>query len=81
MLEDTIGKAKDIKGERVKLLGERVIIESEKPLDKNKIPFPLRLAKPNMEAQFNKFVTCLSRFSLISPLQMFCLKCLYMLSF
>jgi len=40
-LEDTIAKAKDIKVESVKLLGENATIEGEKPLDKPKVPFPL----------------------------------------
>jgi len=42
--------AKDIKGESVKLLGENTTIEGEKPLDKLKVPFPLSLARPNLEA-------------------------------
>jgi predicted nucleic acid-binding Zn-ribbon protein len=49
-LEDTISKAKNIEGGSVKLLGEKSIKESEKPLDNSKVPFPLRLAKPNLEA-------------------------------
>jgi len=49
-LEDNIAKAKYINGESVKLLGENAIIEGEKPLDKPKVPFPLSLAKPNLEA-------------------------------
>ena len=60
-IEDTIAKAKNIEGESVKLLGEEAIIEGEKPLDKPKVPFPLRLAKPNLEAQFNKFVDMLKK--------------------
>ena len=66
-LEDTIAKAKDIKGESVKLLGDRVIIEGEKPLDKTKTLFPLRLAKPNLEAQFNKFVNMLKNICINIP--------------
>jgi len=67
MLEDTIAKAKDIKGNSVKLLDERAIIESEKPLDKKKIPFPSRLAKPNLETQFNKFVNMLKKICINIP--------------
>ena len=67
-LEDTIAKAKDIKGESVKLIGERAIIEGEKPLDKTKVFFTLNLAKPNLEAQFINLLTCLRIFALISPL-------------
>jgi hypothetical protein len=37
-LEETIAKAKDIEGESVKLLGEKTVIESKKPLDKTKAP-------------------------------------------
>jgi len=66
-LKDTIAKAKDIKGESVKLLDERAIIEGEKPLDKTKTPFPLRLAKPNLEAQFNKFVNMLKKICINIP--------------
>jgi len=80
-LEDTIAKAENIEGECVKLLGEKAIIESEKSPDKTKVPFPLRLAKPNLEAQFNFFLICSRRFALIFPLRKFCLRCLYMLSF
>jgi len=66
-LEDIIAKAKDIKGESVKLLDERAIIEGKKPLDKTKTPFPLRLAKPNFEAQFNKFVNVLKKICINIP--------------
>jgi len=60
-LEDTIAKARTIEGESDKFQGEKVIIESEKLLDKSKVPFPLRLAKPRLEAQFNKFVNILKK--------------------
>jgi len=66
-LEDTIAKAKDIKGESVKLLGENAIIEGKKPLDKPKVPFPLSLAEPNLEAQFNKFVNVLKKICINIP--------------
>jgi len=66
-LEDTIAKAKDIKGESVKILGENAIIEGEKPLDKLKVHFPLSLAKPNLEAQFNKFVNILKKICINIP--------------
>jgi len=66
-LEDTIAKAKDIKGESVKLLGENAIIEGEKPLDKPKVPFPLSLDKPNLEAQFNKFVNIIKNICINIP--------------
>jgi len=66
-LEDTIAKAENIKGESVKLLAEKAIKESEKPLDKPKVPFPLRLAKPNLEAQFNKFVDMLKKICINIP--------------
>jgi len=66
-LEDTFAKAKDIKGESVKLLGERAMIEGEKPLDKTKVPSPLRLAKLNLEAQFNKFVNMLKKICINIP--------------
>ncbi|KEH27889.1 hypothetical protein MTR_5g048600 [Medicago truncatula] len=35
-LEETVAKAKSAKGESAKLLGEKDVIESEKPLEKNK---------------------------------------------
>jgi len=66
-LEETITKAKDIKGGSVKLLRENVMIEGEKPLDKPKVPFSLSLAKPNLEAQFNKFVNILKRICINIP--------------
>ncbi|KEH26712.1 hypothetical protein MTR_6g471720 [Medicago truncatula] len=58
-LEETVAKAKNTKGESVKLLGENDVIESEKPLDKTKTPSPLRLAKLYLQAQFNKFINIL----------------------
>ena len=67
-LEETITKAKDIKGGgSIKLLSENVAIESEKPLDKPKVPFSLSLAKPNLEAQFNKFVNILKKICINIP--------------
>ena len=66
-LEETITKAKDIKGGSVKLLSENVAVEGEKPLDKPKVPFPLSLAKPNLEAQFNKFVNILKKICINIP--------------
>jgi len=66
-LEETIAKTKDIKGESVKLLGENDVIESKKPLDKTKTPSPLRLAKPNLEAQFNKFFNILKKICIKIP--------------
>ncbi|KEH15433.1 transposable element protein, putative [Medicago truncatula] len=66
-LEETIAKAKGIKGESVKLLGENDVIESEKPLDKTKAHSPLRLAKLNLEVQFNKFVNILKKICIKIP--------------
>ena len=37
-------------------------MESEKHLDKSKIPLPLGLAKPCLEAQFKKFINILKIF-------------------
>ena len=64
-LENLVKKSKIIEGEieSNKPLSEEVIRESKKPLDspthKPEIPFPQRLAKPNSEAQLNKFVDML----------------------
>jgi len=66
-LEETITKAKDIKGGSVKLLSENVAVEGEKPLDKPKVPFSLSLAKPNLEAQFKKFVNILKKICINIP--------------
>jgi len=66
-LEETIAKAKDIKGESVKLLGENATIEGEKPLDKPKVPFQLSLARPYLEAQFNKFFNILKKICINIP--------------
>ena len=66
-LEDTIAKAENLEGESIKLLGEKTIKESEKPLDKTKVPFPLRLAKLNLEAQFNKFVDMFKKICINIP--------------
>jgi len=60
-LEDTVVKARTIEGESDKFQGEKAIIESEKLLDRFKIPLPLRLAKPCLEAQFKKFVNILKK--------------------
>jgi len=66
-LEETITKTKDIKGGNVKLLSDNVTVEGEKPLDKPKVPFSLSLAKPNLEAQFNKFVNILKKICINIP--------------
>ncbi|KEH15881.1 hypothetical protein MTR_0467s0020 [Medicago truncatula] len=66
-LEETVAKAKSIKGESVRLLGKKDAIESEKPLDKNKAPSPLRLTKLNLEAQFDKFVNTLKKIYIKIP--------------
>jgi len=66
-LEETITKANDIKGGNVKLLIENVAVEGEKPLDKPKVLFSLSLAKPNLEAQFNKFVNILKNICINIP--------------
>ena len=66
-LEETITKAMDIKGGSVKLLSENVTIEGEKLLDKPKVPFSLSLVKPNLEAQFNKFVNILKKICINIP--------------
>jgi len=66
-IEETIAKSKNIEGKSVKLLGEKAMIEGEKPLDKTKVPFPLRLVKPNLEAQFNKFVDMLEKICINIP--------------
>ncbi|KEH19535.1 hypothetical protein MTR_8g463500 [Medicago truncatula] len=67
-LEETVAKAKSAKGESVKLLGEKDVIESEKPLDRNKALSPLRLVKLNLEAQFNKFLNILKKICIKIPL-------------
>jgi len=43
------------------------MIEGDKPLDKPKVPFPLSLARPNLEAQFNKFVNILKKICINIP--------------
>ncbi|KEH33337.1 hypothetical protein MTR_3g435910 [Medicago truncatula] len=58
-LEETITKAKSVKRESVKLLGEKDAIKT--PLDKNKNLNPLRLTKLNLEAQFAKFLNILKK--------------------
>ncbi|KEH41658.1 hypothetical protein MTR_1g053420 [Medicago truncatula] len=64
-IEETVAKAKSVKGESVKLLGEKDVIE--KPLDKNKALFLLRLTKLNLEAQFNKFLNILKKICIKIP--------------
>ncbi|KEH22256.1 hypothetical protein MTR_7g035225 [Medicago truncatula] len=66
-LEETVAKTKSIKGESVRLLGKKDVIESEKSLDKNKAPSPLRLTKLNLEAQFDKFVNTLKKICIKIP--------------
>jgi len=66
-LEDTVVKARTIEGESDKFQGEKATIESENPLDKSKIPLPLRLAKPCLEAQFKKFVNILKKICIKIP--------------
>jgi hypothetical protein len=56
-LGETIAKVKNIEKESVKLLGEK----TEKPLDETKVPSLLKLAKLNLEGQFNKFVNILKK--------------------
>jgi len=58
-LEETVAKPKTTQGESVKLLGKNDVMESEKQRDKSKIPLPLGLAKPCLEAQFKKFINTL----------------------
>jgi len=43
------------------------VIESKKPLDKTKASSPLRLAKLNLEAEFNKFVNILKKICIKIP--------------
>lgn len=64
-LEETITKAKSVKGESVKLLGEKDAIKT--PLDKNKTLNPLRLTKLNLEAQFAKFLNILKKICIKIP--------------
>ena len=70
-LEDPVKKSKNIEGEveSNKPLSEEVIRKSKKTLDspthKPKIPFPQRLAKPNLEAHFNKFVNILKKINIL----------------
>jgi len=51
--------------------GEKAIGESEKPIVptpyKPKIPFPQRLDKPNLDAQFKKFVDMLKKIYINVP--------------
>ncbi|KEH37835.1 hypothetical protein MTR_2g449670 [Medicago truncatula] len=64
-LEETVAKAKSVKGESVKLLGYNDAIY--KPLDENKALSPLRLVKLNLEAQFNKFLSILKKICIKIP--------------
>jgi len=66
-LEDTVVKAKIIEGESDKCQDEMAMIESKKPLDKTKIPLPLRLAKPFLEAQFKKFINLFKKICIKIP--------------
>ena len=66
-LEDTVVKDRKVEGESDKFQGEIAMIESEKQLDKTKVPFPLRLAKPCLEAQFKKFVNILKKICINIP--------------
>jgi len=83
-LEDPVVKAKTNEGEieSEKPQSEKAVVESEKPktppLYQPKIPFPQRLAKPNLDAQFKKFVDMLKKMFLLLKL---CLKCLSMQNF
>jgi hypothetical protein len=58
-LGDTIAKVQNIEEENVKLLGEKTMVETEKPLDKTQTPSPLDIAKLKLEGKFEKFVNIL----------------------
>jgi len=60
-LEDTVVKVRTIEGESDECQGEIAMIESEKQLVKSKIPLPLGLAKPCLEAKFKKFFNILKK--------------------
>jgi len=66
-LENTVVKARTIEGESDKCQGEIAMIESEKLLDRTKIPLPLRLAKPCLEAQFKNFINILKKMCIKIP--------------
>ena len=66
-LKDTVVKARTIEGESDKFQGEIAMIKSDKPLEKSKIPLPLRLAKPCFEEQFKKFVNILKKICINIP--------------
>jgi len=68
-LDETVAKAKTTQGESVKLPGENDVMESEKQHDKSKIPLPLGLAKPFLEAQFKKFINILKKICIKSPFE------------
>lgn len=76
-LEDPIGKTKTNEGEKEsdKTQSEEVKKPSAPPQYKPKIPFPQRLSKSNLDAQFKKFVDMLKKSTLMFQL---CLKCLSM---
>jgi hypothetical protein len=63
-LGETIAKVKNIEQESVKLLGEKTV----KSLDETQAPSPLKLAKLNLEGQFNKFVNILKKICIKIPL-------------
>jgi len=76
-LEDPVVKTKTNKGEieSEKLQSEKAVVESKKP----KVPFPQRFAKPNLDAQFKKFINMLKKkYTLMFLLLKLCLKCLSM---
>jgi len=58
---------------------EEALGKSEKSLDsppfKSKVPFPQRLAKPSLEAQFGKFIDMLKKFTLTFLLLKLCPAC------
>jgi len=66
-LEDPVGnpKTNEVEVESEKPQSEKVVVESEKPIVptpyKPKIPFPQRLFKPNLDAEFKKFVDMLKK--------------------
>jgi len=66
-LEDIVVKARTTKGESDECQGEIAMIESEKQLDKSKIPLPLGLAKPCLEAQFKKFINTFKKICIKIP--------------
>jgi len=83
-LEDSVVKTKPSESEKEseKPQSEKAVVESEKsnapPPYKPKIPFPQRLAKPNLDTQFKKFVNMMKKYTLMFLLLKLCLKCLFM---